>query len=124
MDYSYSAPVYTEPAPAPKAPQPGKTKAIISLVLGIVGILMCCCYGFGCIPGIVGLILAILAKKDNGGKFSGLAVAGLVLSIIASVFGVGYLGMILVGFLGNGAYSQAFQESFWNTYNSMMDGMQ
>lgn len=35
--------------------------------------------------GIVGLVMASTAKKNNGG--SGLATAGLVLSILAVVFG-------------------------------------
>lgn len=59
--------------------------AVASLVLGIVGICTGWLYGLGCILGIIGLVMASTAKKNNGG--SGLATAGLVLSILAVVFG-------------------------------------
>ena len=48
--------------------------AVASLVLGIVGICTGWLYGLGCILGIIGLVMASTAKKNNGG--SGLATAG------------------------------------------------
>lgn len=58
-------------------------KAIASLVLGIVS-LVCVFFGYGAILGIIlgiiGIVLGISAKKEQP---SGMATAGLVLSIIA-----------------------------------------
>lgn len=59
--------------------------AVASLVLGIVGLCTGWLYGLGCILGIIGIVMASNSKKNTGG--SGLATAGLVLSILAVVFG-------------------------------------
>lgn len=59
--------------------------AVASLVLGIVGLCTGWLYGLGCILGIVGIVMSANAKKQNGP--SGMATAGLVLSILAVVFG-------------------------------------
>jgi cbb3-type cytochrome oxidase subunit 1 len=60
---------------------PSNGKAIASLVLGIVSIVFCV-YGIGIVTGIIGLVLGISAKKENP---SGMATAGIVLSIIGIV---------------------------------------
>lgn len=65
--------------------QPTDAKAVVSLVMGILSIVACCCYGIGIVPAIVGLILAIISKKKNP---SGVATAGLICSIIGLVFSV------------------------------------
>ena len=68
------------------------TKAILSLIFGIAGIVTCCGFGIlGVILGIAGVVLAILSRNDNDGKMEGLAIAGLIVSIVAFVFGLGYL---------------------------------
>ena len=59
---------------------PAHGKAVASLVLGIVGIASSCCYGGIC--GIVGIILAVMAK--NEGNNEGIRTAGFILSIIAA----------------------------------------
>ena len=58
--------------------------AIASLVLGIVSIVFnfFALQIFGLILGIVGIVLGVMAKKKNP---SGMATAGLVLSIIGTV---------------------------------------
>ena len=62
---------------------PNSNKAIASLVLGIVSV-VCVFFGYGALLGIalgvVGLILGINAKKEAP---SGMATAGIILSIIA-----------------------------------------
>ena len=59
---------------------------IASLVLGIIGMLTCCCYGVvGLVLGIMGLVFAIIGNKSSR---SGVGVAGLVCSIIAVILGV------------------------------------
>jgi len=55
---------------------------IASLVLGIVGIIMCCCNGIGIIPSIIGIVLSVLGGKN--GKH-GIGTAGLVCSIIGLI---------------------------------------
>ena len=68
------------------------TKSILSLIFGIAGIVTCCGFGIlGVILGIAGVVLAILSRNDNDGKMEGLAIAGLIVSIVAFVFGLGYL---------------------------------
>ncbi len=81
----------------------GNGKAIASLVLGIVAV-VCVFFGYGAllgiVLGIVGLILGISAKKENP---SGMATAGVVLSIIAiAICAVGFIACVAcVGILGN-----------------------
>lgn len=67
--------------------QPGKGKAVASLVLGIIA-LVCSLFGLigsiiGLVCAIVGLVLASGAKKE--GFVGGMATAGLVCSIIGLI---------------------------------------
>ena len=59
---------------------PGRGLALTSMVLGILGIVLSFCLGFGILLAIPGLIFGIigLVKKQGG-----MAIAGLILSIIA-----------------------------------------
>lgn len=57
--------------------------AIVSLVMGILS-LVCCCVGVGIPFGIAGIILSIIAISGQKGK--GVAIGGLVTSIIGTVF--------------------------------------
>lgn len=72
--------------------QGGMGFGIASMVLGILSILCSCCFYYLSIPlSIVGLILgAIAVHKKNRGR--GMAIAGLVLSIIS--LGLGIVVMI------------------------------
>lgn len=76
--------------------------AITSMILGIVGILVSCCfYWLTFICAVVGLILGIIAlKKKTAGK--GMAIAGIILNAISAVFGVVmiFLGTAVPGILG------------------------
>ena len=67
---------------------PGKNKAVASLVLGIVS-LVAAWFGWGAILAIilsiVGIVLAVQAKKEMPAGTSGLATGGMVCSIIALV---------------------------------------
>jgi hypothetical protein len=70
-------------------------KAIWSLVLGILG-LICC----GFIAGIPAIILANMAKKEiatSGEGGGGMATAGLVLGVLAVIWGVIYLILAATG---------------------------
>lgn len=106
--------------------EPPKTNGmqIASLVLGILGIPACCCYGVpGVLFGVIGLILAILGNRKIGGR--GVGVAGLVCSIIAIILGILatiYYAYIIQGLLtGEGPFGEMIQqmlESGYFTYST------
>lgn len=63
--------------------------ALISMLCGLFGVLsLFCCIAFplSILLGVAGIVLSFLSKK--GGPFTGLAIAGLVLGIIAVLLGV------------------------------------
>ena len=74
--------------------------AVASLVLGILSIVFCCCWYLGLILGVVGLVLAIVAKK-NGNEES-ICKAGLVLSIIGVAISAVFM---ILGIIGTKAIS-------------------
>ncbi len=82
---------------------------VAALVLGICSIAICCCYGFGLIPAIIGLILGIVQNK----KYSnGIAVAGIVLSIIGILLNAVWLiyMILIISASDNGVWDQFFEE--------------
>ncbi len=86
-DFGFQQTEYTTPEPHPEGHANGY--AITSLVCGIVAlVLTCCCcclFVLAIIPAVLAIVFACLAKRDNGGIFSGKACAGLILGIIAIV---------------------------------------
>ena len=90
-----TTPVYTD-----GAVEESKGLAIASLILGIVSILC-----GGGIFGIVGLILAIVAKKKGqaGPHTVGLilSIVGLVLGLIATIVVFSIYGLAIFSYLGN-----------------------
>ncbi len=76
---------YQQPTP-PEGPKKTDALAIVSLVLGIVSIVMSCCYTYlGIALGIGGIICSVMSNKKQK---SGLATAGMVCSIIGLVLSV------------------------------------
>lgn len=75
--------------------KPSNGFAIASLILGILSILFSCCYGFGIFLSIPGIILAIVSKKSSGGKLSGMAIGGLVCSILGTLIAVFMIAAIV-----------------------------
>ncbi len=73
-------------------PKQNNTPAVVSLVMGILAIIFSCCCGLGIIFGIIGIICAIVSKKN--GK-SGIAIAGLVCSIIGAVFSIAVIAYFI-----------------------------
>ena len=77
--------------------QPGGTNSlsVIALVLGLLSLPgVCCCYSLPfSIPGMIVSIIALMQfNKDSGAKNGkGLAIAGLVLSILGLMLGTGWL---------------------------------
>lgn len=95
---------YNNPPPPPPpqygAPMSGANagtnkKAVWALVLGILGLLCC-----GIFTGIPAIILGSSARKEvdaTGQQGRGMATAGLVLGIIACIWGVIYLILLATG---------------------------
>lgn len=89
---------FTQPEAVPEAPAvapepigelPGKTAGIVGLVLGICSLLFSCCVFFLALPGgITGIILSAisLSKAKAVSRKNNLALAGLICSIIGTVF--------------------------------------
>ncbi len=62
--------------------------AIASFVVSILSFILCCCSPYVMIiGGIASIVLAILSKRETG-RMSGLAIAGLVISIIGLLLAV------------------------------------
>ena len=92
-----------------QAPPEGSVgMAVASMVLGIVGFLISCCfYPVTIIMAVVGLILgAVAIKKGPAGK--GMAVTGIVLSIISLAFAV--LVIILAASAGTTSLWDAIED--------------
>lgn len=80
--------------PPQQQARPGSGKAVASLVLGIVA-LLCTFYSSLIVPGllaialaIIGLVLGVQARRALPQGATGMATAGMVLSIIALALGV------------------------------------
>lgn len=92
-----------------QAPPEGSVgMAVASMVLGIVGFLISCCfYPVTIVMAVVGLILgAVAIKKGPAGK--GMAVTGIVLSIISLAFAV--LVIILAASAGTTSLWDAIED--------------
>lgn len=63
-----------------------KGYSIASLILGICAVcctcLCCCLYYVTIVLSVLSIVMAFLAKRDNGGKMPGMAIAGLIFAII------------------------------------------
>lgn len=81
--------------------------AVASLVLGIVSVVLSCCTWVGIACGIVGLVLAIVAKK--AGNEETICKAGLILSIVGLALAVILLIVSLV-LAGSPEYQQFIQK--------------
>lgn len=85
----------------------GSSKAnglqIGSLVLGIISIVLCCCYGVpSIILGIVGIICAVCGNRDNK---NGVGIAGLICSIIGIGLGIFWVFIYALVIIDSGGLS-------------------
>lgn len=86
-------------------PYPKNQLGVWSLVLGILGIVGSCFYGFGLLPGIAAVVTGHLGKKavregqaDNGGLSTGGLITGYVgvaLSLIVGILMIAGVGMLM-----------------------------
>ena len=86
---------YAPPPPRGSRGSPGDGVAVAALVLGIVGVMSCCCWPLSIPAGIGACVTGGLGLKSQNNK--GLAVAGLVLGVVALCLG----GFFLLGGIGN-----------------------
>ena len=74
-----------------------------ALVLGIcsVAVTCCCCclFPLTLTAGILAIVFAFLAKRDNNGQMSGKATAGMILGIVGLIFCI-LLCVVLFGNMG------------------------
>lgn len=84
-------------------PQKNDTLAIVSLILGIASIIMCCIPYLGIALGIGGIICSVMSSKKQK---SGLATAGMVCSIIGIVIAVLMIifNAVILGILATSGY--------------------
>ncbi|MCD7905084.1 MAG: zinc-ribbon domain-containing protein [Clostridiales bacterium] len=94
-DYIPESP-YTQTPPPGQTPPPmqtpppsytntSNTAGTASLIFGILGLVTSWIFGIGAFLGIIGLVLAAVSRKNAGPN--GMATAGLILGILAVVFG-------------------------------------
>jgi len=92
-------------------PNPGKGLSIAGMVLGIVAAALACAWYLSIPCGIVGLVLSILGRKKSqeAGAPTGMATAGMILSIIGIGLGI-IIGAIfwsmIAGLIGMGKAMQ------------------
>lgn len=96
--------------------------AIASMICGLCGFLMLC----GCVAfplsitlGVAAIVLAIMSKK--GGPFSGYAIAGLILGILALLAGVvEFLYLMLINVLLRDPEWAPFFDEVMRQYEALM----
>lgn len=96
-------------------PKETNTMAVISMVLGIIGVLACCAFPVAILFGVAAVVLAILSKK--GKPFSGFAIAGLVLGIIAVLLGLlmfAYIMIVTYMYQSNPDFFNSIMEEYEN----------
>lgn len=98
------------PAPVYAPPSQTDSKAIISLILGIVSILCC---GFGMLFGIPAIVLGAMSKRDinrSGGALGGdgMAIGGMVTGGLSTLISVGYIIVEIVTFASLGTTSTSY----------------
>lgn len=109
---------YNDPYSTPNTPLTNNNNGmgIASLILGICSIAICCCYGVGAIPAIIGLILGILQNKKNA---NGIATAGIILGIIGILLNVVWLIYMIIFLSEDGL--QDFVNEFSSNYEYYED---
>lgn len=92
-NYNYSNADYYDQQQPPQS----NGYAIAAMILGILSIPLGCCYGLGIIFSIIAIVMAFLAKKNNGGSFGGMALTGLICACIGILFGVLFWVFFVIG---------------------------
>ena len=97
--------------------------ATASLCLGIASVvctcLCCCLYYLAFLLSAISIVMAFLAKRDNGGKMPGKAVAGLILAIIGLVLFICFLAFEIILMQIPEAQMTAMLDEFFQEYYGM-----
>lgn len=87
-------------APGPGGQQPSNGLGIASMVLGIVSIPFCFCFGIGGLAGVVAVILGFLGKqKSDRGEATnrGMALAGIITGFVGLGLAIIYWVLFALG---------------------------
>lgn len=113
---------YSQPGQMPQMQvsqqNPGSGFAIAAMIVGILSMTLCCVGGF--LIGIVGIILGIvsMSRKESG---RGMAIAGIVTSVIGILIGVFILVEVLAVAVGIGNMSEDDLNEFRNEIYEEME---
>lgn len=113
---AYSSDTTTSYSSYSSEPEQKATLSIVSLVLGIVGLVFSCCCCLGVPFDIAAIVVGVIAKKKNVPS-QGMALAGIILGAVALVI---YLITVIINkATGAGeAFSNSFMEHFKEGLNS------
>ena len=75
-------------------PKASDALGVASMILGIVSLVCCCCGAFGAVLGGAAVLLACLSRAKLG-RFSGVAVTGLICGIFAAL-----IALVMIVFSG------------------------
>ncbi len=75
--------------------------AIAGLVCGIVSV-VCCCFWPTFIVGVAGIVLSVMGLKNSPPNQKTMAMFGLILSIVGTVFGI---IMLILSIVGNNSFN-------------------
>ena len=113
-----SVPVYVDPSAMIAKNTTDHGYAVTSLILGIIGLVTCCCYGVTAVVlGVIGLILGILSRKH--GNNEGISLAGIIISAISLGLGLIFGAIMVV------AVFAAMEDMMYENYDlfeEMYDG--
>lgn len=101
-------------------PSGNRGMAIGALVVGIFAILCCCCNYLSIVLGIVGILLAVFSKPKNG-NFEGVAMGGLICSIVGLVLGL-ILTIVGVVNMNSSGYAN-YMDTYMEYMEEIMDEM-
>ena len=101
-------------APVPGTPAPNKTNnlAVVSMIVGIFGLVFCCFPPLQFSLGVAGIVLVIFSKR--GKPWSGFAIAGLVLSILSLLISLAVFayGLKIAGMMKDPQYAPLFNDVY------------
>ena len=113
-----SVPVYVAPSAMIAKNTTDHGYAVTSLILGIIGLVTCCCYGVTAVVlGVIGLILGILSRKH--GNNEGISLAGIIISAISLGLGLIFGAIVVVAFFV--AMEDMMYENY-DLFEEMYDG--
>ena len=93
-----------------KTVKSAKEMAIVSLVSGIIGVVICCCSPFyGLAAGVLALVMGILSYKKAK---SGMAIAGIILAVVSFIIFI--LAIIAIILLGTASFMSMINEAISN----------